>query len=129
MALVSLLDHDRQWLKSSCGIALRETPREMSFCAHAILRRDVTVVPDALLDPRFADNPLVSGALRIRFYAGCPLFLPCGSCAGTLCLLDTRPHQLDGTGIGHLQDLGTLVEQKLSRARYDTVGGRSAKFC
>jgi GAF domain-containing protein len=122
MALVSLLDRDRQWLKSSRGLAMSETPREMSFCAHAILRRDVTVVPDALLDPRFADNPLATGEPRIRFYAGCPLVLPCGSCVGTLCILDTRPRQLDGAGIRHLQDLGSLVQQELSRARPAAAG-------
>ena len=115
MALVSLVDRDRQWLKSTRGIDVRETSREVSFCAHAILRREVMVVPDALLDPRFADNPFVSGEPRIRFYAGCPLFTPSGSCVGTLCILDTRPHELDGAGLRHLLDLGVMVERELAQ--------------
>jgi phosphoribosyl 1,2-cyclic phosphodiesterase/CheY-like chemotaxis protein len=115
MAMVSLVDRDRQWLKSTRGMGIRETSREVSFCAHAILRREVMVVPDALLDPRFADNPFVSGEPRIRFYAGCPLFTPSGSCVGTLCVLDTRPHEPDGTAIRHLQDLGVMVERELAQ--------------
>ncbi len=116
MALVSLLDRERQWLKSTCGVAVRQTSREASFCAHAILRREVMIIPDALLDMRFADNPFVVGEPRIRFYAGCPLVLQDGSCVGTLCILDTHPRQLDGIEIHHLQDLGALVEQELSRS-------------
>jgi phosphoribosyl 1,2-cyclic phosphodiesterase/CheY-like chemotaxis protein len=114
IALVSLVDSDRQWLKSCYGLATRETPREVSFCAHAILRREVMVVPDALRDPRFADNPLVIGEPRFRFYAGYPLVLPCGSCVGTLCIVDTRPHQLDEAAIQLLRDFGSLVQQELT---------------
>jgi phosphoribosyl 1,2-cyclic phosphodiesterase/CheY-like chemotaxis protein len=117
IALVSLVDSDRQWLKSCHGLATRETPREVSFCAHAILGRDIMVVPDALQDPRFADNPLVTGEPRIRFYAGYPLILPCGSCVGTLCIVDTRPHQLDETAVQLLRDFGGLVQQELTAAR------------
>lgn len=122
MALVSLLDRERQWLKSTCGVAVRQTSREASFCAHAILRREVMIVPDALLDMRFADNPFVVGEPRIRFYAGCPLVLQDGSCVGTLCILDTRPRQLDGIEIHHLQDLGALVEQELGRSPRTSAG-------
>jgi ribonuclease BN (tRNA processing enzyme)/CheY-like chemotaxis protein len=114
IALVSLVDSDRQWLKSCHGLATRETPREVSFCAHAILRREVMIVPDALRDPRFADNPMVTGEPRIRFYAGYPLVLPCGSCVGTLCIVDTRPHQLDEAAIRLLRDFGSLVQQELT---------------
>jgi GAF domain len=114
MAQVSLIDRDRQWLKSSCGDVPKETSREVSFCAHAILRREITIVPDALLDPRFADNPQVTGEPRIRFYAGCPLLLADGFSAGTLCLLDTRPRELHPTALRHLRDMGWLVEQELS---------------
>lgn len=121
IALVSLVDRDRQWLKSCHGLATRETPREASFCAHAVFARQVMVVPDALLDPRFADNPLVTGEPRIRFYAGYPLVLPSGSCAGTLCVIDTRPRRPDGAAIQHLRDLGGLVEQEL------TIRERSVK--
>jgi ribonuclease BN (tRNA processing enzyme)/CheY-like chemotaxis protein len=117
IALVSLVDKDRQWLKSCHGLAARETPREVSFCAHAILGREVMVVPDALQDPRFADNPLVTGEPRIRFYAGYLLVLPCGSRVGTLCIVDTRPRQLDGAAVQLLRDFGGLVEQELTVGR------------
>ena len=114
IALVSLVDRDRQWFKSRHGLAISETPRELSFCAHAILEREVMVVPDALLDPRFADNPIVTGEPRIRFYAGCPLVLPSGDCAGTLCMVDTRPRELDEEAVQLLRDLGALVQRELS---------------
>lgn len=114
LALVSLIDRDRQWLKSCHGRLAHDTSRETSFCAHAILGRAVMVVPDALLDPRFADNPHVTAEPYIRFYAGCPLTLPEGSCVGTLCILDHRPRQLNETEIRLLQDLGHLVETELA---------------
>lgn len=114
IALVSLVDQDRQWLKSCQGLSVRETPREVSFCAHAILRREVMVVPDTLLDPRFADNPLVLGEPRIRFYAGYPLSLPGGECVGTLCVVDSRPRRLDQAAVQLLRDLGSLVERELA---------------
>lgn len=111
--LVTLIDRDRQAFKSCHGSIARETSREVSFCAHAILRDEVMVVPDALRDARFADNPVVLNEPRIRFYAGFPLALPCGSRIGTLCLIDTRPRQLDEAGLGLLRDLGRLVQQEL----------------
>jgi len=120
MALVSLIDANRQWFKSACviggGDGSAETPREMSFCAHAILQSDVMIVPDALLDPRFADHPAVTGDLRVRFYAGCPLTLDDGACVGTLCLVDTRPRELDAAAIDVLRDLASLVLQELKRS-------------
>ena len=115
MALVSLLDRDRQCLKSTCGISVRQTTREVSCCGHAILRREVMGVPDTLLDDRFADNPYVTGEPRLRFYAGCPLVLEGGFPVGTLCILDTRPHQLDGPALRHLRDLAQLVERELAQ--------------
>jgi phosphoribosyl 1,2-cyclic phosphodiesterase/CheY-like chemotaxis protein len=114
IVLVSLVDRDRQWFKSCLGIPETETSRELSFCAHAILGEDTMVVPDTLRDERFADNPLVTGEPRIRFYAGYPLVLE-GMRIGTLCLVDTRPRQFDETKINLLQDLGRLVEQELRR--------------
>ncbi|HYM73521.1 MAG TPA: MBL fold metallo-hydrolase, partial [Stellaceae bacterium] len=105
IALVSLVDENRQWFKSACGAGLSESPRETSFCAHAILQRTVMVIPDALLDPRFADNPVVVNDPRVRFYAGCPLVLNDGACVGTLCLIDTRPRRLDEASIRLLRDL------------------------
>jgi phosphoribosyl 1,2-cyclic phosphodiesterase/CheY-like chemotaxis protein len=115
IALVSLVDHDRQWFKSCVGLSTKETPRDMAFCAHAILENQLLIVPDAFLDPRFADNPLVSGEPHVRFYAGCPLKLPDGNLIGTLCLIDPRPRQLDDRKINLLKDLGKLVEIELAR--------------
>jgi phosphoribosyl 1,2-cyclic phosphodiesterase/CheY-like chemotaxis protein len=121
IALVSLVDENRQWLKSACGTSIRESSRDTSFCAHAILEGAVMIVPDALLDPRFADNPVVVNEPRVRFYAGCPLVLAEGACVGTLCLIDTRPRQLDATAIRLLEDLAELVLQELQRT--ETLAG------
>jgi phosphoribosyl 1,2-cyclic phosphodiesterase/CheY-like chemotaxis protein len=115
IALVSLIDRDRQWFKSACGGIFSESPRDMSFCAHAILDDRVMVVPDALSDPRFADNPAVVGEPRVRFYAGSPLVIDSGIRVGTLCLADTRPRDLDQARIEALSDLADLVVQELQR--------------
>ncbi len=112
IALVSLVDRDRQWFKSAYGLDLEETPRDTSFCAHALASREALVVPDTLADSRFADNPLVTGPQRFRFYAGHPLFVR-GSCVGTLCVLDVRPRQLSPDRLELLRDLAALVEQEL----------------
>ncbi len=113
VALVSLVDADRQWFKSHVGIAARETPRDMSLCAHAILSDDLLQVPDALADARFADNPLVVGGPRMRFYAGLPLVLRSGARVGTLCVADTRPRKLDDVEIGHLRRVAQGVLEEL----------------
>ncbi|HSQ11233.1 MAG TPA: GAF domain-containing protein, partial [Burkholderiaceae bacterium] len=112
-ALVSLVDRDRQWFKSAHGSEARETPREISFCAHAVASKAPMVVPDALADPRFAENPMVKGAPRVRFYAGQPLILPDGNCVGTVCLVDTRPRDLDQRAMGLLRDIAELVRREL----------------
>ena len=115
IALVSLVDKDRQWFKSCYGISAKETSREASFCAHVVYNREMMLVTDALVDPRFSDNPMVVNEPRVRFYAGCPLILADGSCVGTLCLVDTRARSLEGTDVGLLQDLGDLAVQELYR--------------
>ena len=123
IALVSLVDESRQWFKSACGSGVAETPRDTSFCAHAILERDVMVVSDALLDERFADHPAVINDPRVRFYAGCPLVLDDGAAVGTLCLVDTRPRQLDAGDIRLLEDLAALVLEELQRPAGAEDGG------
>ena len=123
-ALVSLVDRDRQWFKSGYGDGPRETPREMSFCAHAVAGHAPLVVPDAMQDARFADNPMVTGEERVRFYAGQPLILPDGSCVGTVCLVDTRPRELDERQKGLLADIGELVRRELLLA--DRQAGAAA---
>jgi DNA-binding response OmpR family regulator len=112
IALVSLVDRDRQWFKSRWGLDARETTRDSAFCAHAILGEDVLQVPDALQDDRFADNPLVTGETRVRFYAGAPLTLKNGTHAGTLCVMDHRARNFDKGQLQLLRDLAKLVERE-----------------
>lgn len=116
MALVSLVDRERQWFKSTYGLDIAETSRETSFCSHAVSLREVLVVPDTFQDPRFSDNPLVTKAPRIRFYAGCPLFVG-ANCVGTLCVLDNRPRQIDAEAVSLLHDLAVLAEMELCRPK------------
>jgi len=117
MALVSLVDTDRQWFKSCQGLEASETPRDISFCGHAILEEEPLVVPDALLDPRFADNPLVLGEPSVRFYAGYPLKGPGGHTLGTLCVIDRRPRYLSAADLQALRDLAHCTESELMIAR------------
>lgn len=113
IALISLVDSNRQWFKSHLGLDASETPRNISFCGHTILGDQVFIIPDALLDSRFADNPLVIGAPHIRFYAGAPLTLGNGQRIGTLCAIDRQPRQLSSSQIAALQDLAQCVSEEL----------------
>jgi GAF domain-containing protein len=116
IALFSLVDDDRQWFKAKFGMQACSTSREISLCGHAILHGQLFIVPDALEDQRFADNPLVSGPPHLRFYAGAPLVLPSGEAIGTLCLIDSKARQFDDIDqvmLGALRDL--LLEEVLAQ--------------
>jgi len=114
IALISLVDSNRQWFKSCAGLNARETPRGVSFCSHAILDDSTMVISDALEDPRFADNPLVTGPPHIRFYAGKPIKGPDNHKIGTFCIIDSKPRSLSKADRKMLNDLAAWAESELN---------------
>jgi anti-sigma regulatory factor (Ser/Thr protein kinase) len=118
MALITLVDADRQWFKSRIGVAITETARAVSFCTHAINHRDLFIVPDARHDERFRDNPLVTGSLEIRFYAGAPLVTPDGHAVGTLCVMDRVARTLSREQLEALTALCRQAEAQLELRRH-----------
>ncbi|MCL6351940.1 sensor domain-containing phosphodiesterase [Pectobacterium polaris] len=120
IVLVSLVEAERQLFAASVGVPFCETPRDISFCAHTILKKKIMVVPDALKDARFKNNPLVVGVPYIRFYAGIPLITPSGHAIGTLCIIDLKPRTVFTKRDEHnLQDLASLVMDKLEMRRLE----------
>ena len=129
IAMMSLVDKGRQWFKAKVGLQAEETPRDVAFCAHAILQEDLFIVADATRDKRFADNPLVKGDPRIRFYAGAPLINPEGQRLGTLCVIDRAPRQLSAQQKKALQALSRQVvsQMELRRSAKDLESARQAQ--
>lgn len=114
IALISLIDENRQWFKSRFGLDAEETARDISFCGHAIAQPELFIVGDAAQDERFADNPLVTGPPYIRFYAGVPVRAPSGARVGTLCVIDTRPRELGKVELAVMRALSQLVDEALA---------------
>lgn len=121
ISLVSLIDEARQWFKARVGMERTETPRSMSLCAHAIQADDVMIVEDATLDPRFVANPLVTGDLKIRFYAGAPLTTNDGYRLGTLCVIDRVPRHLTEQQKLLMEDLAALVVDEMELRRVNAL--------
>ncbi|GAA0583156.1 sensor domain-containing diguanylate cyclase [Caenispirillum bisanense] len=127
IALISLIDADRQWFKARRGLSISETPREHAFCAHAILATEPFEVPDATADPRFADNPAVVGEPFVRFYAGFPITAGDGRPLGTLCVVGSEPQQLDEAQRAGMQRLADLVSALLAERHAASVARRAAE--
>jgi len=129
-AMISFLDRDRLWMKATYGVPDREAPRAISFCTHAVLKPDqVMVVPDARRDPRFAENPLVTGGPKIRLYAGAPMISPEGEALGTICVMDQAPRELSTAQVESLQILARQVVGQLElRRNYAALETANAKL-
>ena len=125
ISVLTLVDERRQWFKSSVGLeGVKETPRDVAFCSYTILGDELFVVPDALSDPRFVDNPLVTDAPHIRFYAGAPITLDDGLRMGALCVIDREPRQLSPRDAAILRELAAGAQ--LARHRVDLIEARAA---
>ena len=121
ISLVSLVDDNRQWFKSRQGLDATETPRDISFCGHAILGDDIFIVPDATKDNRFVDNPLVTDNPNIRFYAGVPLRVSNGSKIGTLCIIDEKPREFSEEDLELLRDLAEMAQQEIAAVQLSNM--------
>ena len=116
IAAITLVDRDKQWNRAICGLADGAVSREESFCAHIVAQPGMMVVPDTLLDDRFADNPQVVGPPHLRFYAGHPLMMADSHCIGAFCIADIRPRDLDHAGFAHLAQLADLARLRIEAA-------------
>ena len=121
ISLISLVDENREWIKSGEGIGNSQVARDISFSAHAILGPDILLIPDTTLDERFSDNPLVVDEPHIRFYAGCPLRAPNGSNLGTLCLIDSKPREFSEDEKALLRELTRMAEQDIVAVQLATM--------
>ncbi|HJV60616.1 MAG TPA: GAF domain-containing protein, partial [Albitalea sp.] len=128
IALLTLVDDERVWAKAAHGTPLRELPRELSFCTHAILGESLLEIPDARDDARFADHPLVAGEPHLRFYAGMPLVFR-DVALGTLCVLDTRPRRLSAEQGAALGDLARVAAELVrSHARMKALDAEQRRL-
>lgn len=121
ISLVSLIDEDRQWFKSKQGFETTETSRDISFCGHAINQDKLFIIPNTRKDERFFDNPMVTSAPNIGFYAGYPLKIQNGLNIGTLCLLDETPREMDEEDQQLFKDLGAMIEQEIKSIQLATL--------
>ena len=121
VSMITLVDRHRQWFKSIHGYDLRETRRDISFCAHTILQDGCLVVKDLRLDPRFMSNPFVVQAPYARFYAGCPIHDPSCFRIGALCIVDVKPRPFDFTDLAKLTELARIAEEHIALDYYNTA--------